>query len=144
MENSINKSKQLYSSIDNNEECVMHSKSDNIEIMISDETDEVIEDLSDSLKNRYQNNLESMKGSAFVFDYVHLFYYKFHKVSPNCGGSHIDSPDWIKNKKPTINPINKKDNKCFQYAVTVILNHEQIGNCLDRITKIKPFINKYK
>ena len=85
-----------------------------------------------------------MKGSAFVFDYIHLFYYKFHKVSPNRGGSHIDSPDWIKNKKAATNPINKKDNKCFQYAVTVILNHEQIGKYLDRITKIKSFINKYK
>ena len=36
--------------------------------------------------------------------------------------SYIDSPDWIKNKKATINTINKKDNKCFQYAVTVALN----------------------
>ena len=32
----------------------MHSKSDNIEIMISDEADEVIKELCDSLKNRYQ------------------------------------------------------------------------------------------
>ena len=39
---------------------------------------------------------------------------------------YIDSPDWIKNKKVTINPVNKKDNKCFQYAVTVMLNHEEI------------------
>ena len=31
---------------------VMHSKSDNIEIMIADETDEVIKQLFDSLKNR--------------------------------------------------------------------------------------------
>ena len=53
----------------------MHSKSDNIEIMISDEADEVIEELFDSLKNRYQNNLQSMRQSEFVFDYVHLFYY---------------------------------------------------------------------
>ena len=30
-----------------------------------------------------------------------------------CGGSYIDSPDWIKNKKATVNPINKKDNKRF-------------------------------
>ena len=30
----------------------MHSKSDNIEIMIADETDEVIKQLFDSLKNR--------------------------------------------------------------------------------------------
>ena len=46
----------------------MHSESDNIEAMISDEADEVIKQLFDSLKNRYRNNLESMKGSEFVFD----------------------------------------------------------------------------
>ena len=41
----------------------MHSKSDNIEIMINDKADEVIKELFASLKNGYQNNLESMKGS---------------------------------------------------------------------------------
>ena len=35
----------LISSIDNDEECVMHSKSDNIEIMINDEADEVFDSL---------------------------------------------------------------------------------------------------
>ena len=50
----------------------MHSKNDNIEIMIKDEADEVINELFDSLKNRYQNNLESMKGNEFAFDYVHF------------------------------------------------------------------------
>ena len=49
----------------------MHSKSNNIEIMMNDTEDEVIEELFDSLKNRYQNNLKSMKGSEFVYDYVH-------------------------------------------------------------------------
>ena len=34
----------------------MHSKSDNVKIMISDEADEVIKKYFDSLKNRYQNN----------------------------------------------------------------------------------------
>ena len=86
----------------------MHLKDDDIEIMINDEADEVIKELFDSLRNRYQNNLESMKGSECVFDYVHLLYYKCHKINPNCGGSYIDSPDFIKNKKSTINPINKK------------------------------------
>ena len=50
----------------------MYSKSDNIEIMIRDEADEVLEELFDSLKNRYQNNLESMKVgslSSIVFIY---------------------------------------------------------------------------
>ena len=49
------------SSIDNDEELVMHSKSDNIEIMINNEADEVIKELFDSIKNRYQNNLQSRK-----------------------------------------------------------------------------------
>ena len=40
-----------------------------------------------------------MKGSEFVFDYVHLLYYKCHKINPSPGGSYIDSPDWIKTKK---------------------------------------------
>ena len=59
---------------DNDKECVMHLKSDNIETMINDDADEVIEELFKSLQNRYQNNLEnSMKGSEFVFDNVHFF-----------------------------------------------------------------------
>ena len=88
----------------------MYSKSDNIEIMTNNETDEVIKELFDSLwfKNRYQNNLESMKSSEFVFDYVHLLYYNNHKINPNCGRSYIVSPNWIKSKKTTINPIKKK------------------------------------
>ena len=121
----------------------MHSKSDNIEIMISDGTNEIIEKLFNSLKNRYQNNFQSMRGIEFVFDYVHLLYYKCHNINLNCGGSYIDSPDWIKNKKATINPINKKDNECFQYAITVVVNYDEIKKDLQRITKIKSFINKY-
>ena len=123
----------------------MHSKSDNIEIMINDEADEVIKELFDSLKNRYQNNLESMKGSKFVFEYVQSLYYKYHKINSNYGGLYIDSPDSIKSREATINPINKKDNKCFQYAVTVGLNPEEIKKDQQkiRITKVNPFINKY-
>ena len=46
-----------------------------------------------------QNNLESMAGSEFLFDYVHLLYYKCHKIKWNCDGSYIGFPDWIKGKK---------------------------------------------
>ena len=121
----------------------MHSKSDNIKIIISDEVDEFIKKLFHSLKNRYQNNLQSMGGSEFVFDYVQLLYNKCEKINLNHGGSYTDSPDWIKKKKTTINPINKKDNKCFQYTVTVALNYEEIKKDPQRITNTKPFINKF-
>ena len=40
-----------------------------------------------------------MKGSDFVFSYVHLLYYKCHRIYLNRGGSYIGYPDWIKNKK---------------------------------------------
>ena len=70
----------------------MHLKN-GIEIISSDEADEVIKKLFDLPKNRYQNNLESMRCSEFIFDYVQLLYYKCHKINFNHGGSYIDSPD---------------------------------------------------
>ena len=82
-----------------------------------------------------------MKGSDFEFDSVNFFYYDFNKTSINRGGSYIDSPQWLKNKS-TINPKNN-DDKCFQYAVTLSLNLNSIDNHPERISKIKPFINKY-
>ena len=83
-----------------------------------------------------------MRVSEFVFDNVDSLYYKLHKISLNRGGSYIDSPKWLKNKKATINPKNN-DDKCFQYALTVVLNHEQFKKDPQKITKIKPFINEY-
>ena len=42
-----------------------------------------------------------------------------------------------------MSPISKKDNKCFQYCVTVALNREEIGKKNpERITRIT-FINEY-
>ena len=121
----------------------MNSKHDNIEIIINEEANEVIEKPLKSLKNRYQNNLEAMSINEFAIDYVHLLYYKCHEINSNLGEWYVDYPDSIKIKKATIKPINKKDNKCFQYAATIALNHEQIEKHPERIAKIKPFINKY-
>ena len=67
-----------------------------------------MEEISESLKRRYQNKLEqSIEGSEFVFNYFHLLNFRCHKINPSRGGSYIDSPDWIKNKKASINNINK-------------------------------------
>ena len=64
MENPTSNSNNFIYSIENEEERVRHPKCGNIEIMINDEANEVIKELFDSLKTRYQNNLESMKGSG--------------------------------------------------------------------------------
>ena len=66
-----------------------------------------------------------MRGSEFAFDSADLLCCELHKIILNRDGSNVDSPEWLKNKKATINPKNN-DDKCFQYALTVALNHEQI------------------
>ena len=83
---------------------------------------EVIDKLFESLRSRYQGILKtSMRGSDFIFESVQLMYYKCHKVNFKRGVLYIDSPDWTKKKKTTINPKNT-DDRYFQYVITVALN----------------------
>ena len=49
----------------------------------------------------------------------------------------------MNDKKSTINPKNN-DYKCFQYAVTVALNHDKINNDPQQVSKIIHFIDQYK
>ena len=122
---------------------VMHTKSVNEEFMNGSDTDEIIKELFKSLFQRYQENLQGkMKGSDFAFDGVNYLYYNFNKISISRDGSYIDSPKWLKDKKSTVNQKNN-DNKCFQYAVTLALNIDQVNDHPERISKIKPFIEKY-
>ena len=132
------------SSKDSDETQTMHTKSNNVKIMLGSETNEIIENVFVSFLQKYQEELEeSMRGSEFVYDSVDVLYHNLNKVSLSRGGSYIDSPNWLKNKKATINPQNKKDYRFFQYAVTVALNHEQIKDHPERISKIKSFIDQY-
>ena len=92
------------SSKDVDEDRVMYSKSDNIELMLYDNANEVVNELFESLLSRYQIGLEmSMRGSDFLFDSVQLLYYKCNKIKFKRGGLYIDSPDWTKRKKATVN-----------------------------------------
>ena len=119
MENSINNGNQFYL-------LRIHTKIYVIEIMIDNETDEIIEKLFESHLQRYQKDLEEkMRGSEFVFDSVDLLYYKLYKISLNRGRSYIDSLKWLKNKKVTIN-----------HALTAPLNYQNIKNNPERISKI--------
>ena len=86
-----------------NETRVIHTKNDNAEIRIGDDTSDVVKELFKPLLQRYQENLqEKMRGSDFEFDGVNLLYYDFNKISLNRGGSYIESPKWIKNKLSTM------------------------------------------
>ena len=126
------------SSKDSRETRNMHTKSDNIEIMMGSETDDIIDELFESLLQKYQEGLEEpIRGGEFIFDNFDLLYYNLQKISLNRkASSYIDSPKWLKNKKATINPKNN-DNNCFQYALTAALNYQNIKSNPERISEIE-------
>ena len=65
----------------------IHIKSNNMEIMMVNEKDEIIEELFESLQQKYQEGLEEeIRGKEFVFDSFDLLHYNLHKISFNRGG----------------------------------------------------------
>ena len=61
---------------------IMYTRSDNVEIMFGDDNDDIIEQLFESLLQKYKENLQSkMKESDFEFDVVYFLYYDFNKTS---------------------------------------------------------------
>ena len=122
---------------------VMHTRSVCEEFMSGSETEEIVEKLFRSLLQRYQDNLnEKMRGFDFIFNGVNYLFYDFNRVSISKGGSYIESPKWLKDKKCIVNQKNN-DNKCFQYATTLALNFNKIDKHPQRISRIKPFIENY-
>ena len=74
----------------------MSNCSDDIEIIMGNQTDDIIGELIKSFLQRYQENLEkSMKRSEFVFNSVDLLYYHLHKINLKRGESYIDFPEWL-------------------------------------------------
>ena len=128
---------------DSDEKRVMYTKNIFEEFMTGSETEEITEKLIMSLLQKYQDNLQNkMRGSDFVFDAINCIYYDFDRITISKGGSYIESPKWLKDKKCTINQKNS-DNMCFKYAATLALNLNKINKNPQRISGIKPFIDNY-
>ena len=83
-----------------------------------------------------------MRGSDFVFDAINCLYYDFNRITISKGGSYIESPKWLKDKKCVINQKNS-DNMCFKYIATLAFNLNKINKNPQRISVIKPFIDCY-
>ena len=63
------------SSKNTEEERVMYSRSNNIRFTSYNDAKKIIDELLESLRSRYQGNLEtSIRGSDFIFDSVQLTY----------------------------------------------------------------------
>ena len=119
-------------------------KSDNEDIRLGNDTSDIINELIESFLSYYRMEEQILGGgSNYVFDSVDILGIHFHDIKLKRGKSYIKSPDWTSSRKATINPKNTKDNKCFQYSITLALNHSEINNHPERISKIKSHIHKY-
>ena len=89
---------------------LMPTRSDDIEIMMGNETDEITAERFKSLLQRCQKDLEKNERSWICFGSVDLLHCNLSKIRLNRNGSNINSPECLKNKKATINPKNNPDN----------------------------------
>ena len=118
----INMHVNFISSNDTGEIRTIFVWSDNEEIRLGNETDDIIKRLINSFLNNYQKEEIILRnGSNFVFESVDLLSYHIHKTSLKRGKSYIKSPEWVLNKRATINPKNKDNNK----SLTVVLNYNR-------------------
>ena len=102
------------------------SKSDNIICRPSSDTNVILNDLLSSLYDKYQGYLTtSDTSSCFLFESVEECSRHFHKIDLRHGAAYIKSPDWLKNKKCTINPKNENNVYCFMHAITIALYHNE-------------------
>ena len=80
---------------DTGEVCTVFVWSDNEEIRLGNETDDIVKRLINSFLNNYQKEeLILRNGSNFVFESVGLLSYHIHKTSLKRGNSYIKSPEW--------------------------------------------------
>ena len=78
-----------------------------------------------------------MKGSDFIFNGINYLYYDLNRITISKGGSYIESPKWLKDKKCTINQKNN-NNKCFQYATT--FDNIILINIIKEYQKLNPLL----
>ena len=111
-----------------NETCTVHPKSRQIKVYMGSDTENVIDTLSNTLLQNFQliQEVSNERGSEFIPDSVKLLEYELHKIDIIEAESYLVSPDWIANRKATINPKNEKGNKCFQCSIIAGLNYNII------------------
>ena len=102
--------------------------SDNEEIRLDNEANDIVKRLINSFLNNYQKKEIILRnGSNFVFKSVGLLSCHIHETSLKRGSSYIKSPEWIASKKAIINSKNP-DDKYFKYSIVVALNHKEFKN----------------
>ena len=75
---------------------IIFAPSDNEEIRLGNETDDIIKELFNSFLNNYQEEeIILRKESDFILESVDLLSYGVHKIGVKRGKSYIKSPKWV-------------------------------------------------
>ena len=114
------------SSTDTGETRIYYVWSGNVSIMQGRDTDNIVTEIFRSFLHDYQEELKMIKGSNFVFESVDTMDYKLHRVRLRRGGSYVKSPEWLANKKATINPKKENVDECLRWSTICALNYNEI------------------
>ena len=106
----------------------------------SKNTTDIDEIFSQSIK-KHKQLIESLKSIDLIPEGIESIVYNFTEVVRI--ETYTEPPDWLKNKKGTIDTQNKNDNRCFQCSIIAGLNYQTTKNNPERVSKIKLFINQY-
>ena len=92
------------------ETCTIYSAREPVEIFMGSDTEDVIDKLFNTILQRFQQAQETSNdnGIEFIPESLGLLYYYFQRINIRGAESYIMSPNWVVNKKATINPKNEK------------------------------------
>ena len=90
------------------------------------DTDDIVRQLFRYFLHNQQEKLKISNGSGFVFESVELMDYNLHRVRLRKDGSYIKYPEWLANKKATINPKIKNDDERLRWLTISALNYNEI------------------
>ena len=118
----------------------MGYKSRMMEMFAGSDIDEILTGMFAYIKTLVEH--PKLPKSGFSIDHIMHLDIDFHRLVLTRGSSYIPVPEWIATKKAVINPKNT-DEECFKWAVIAALHHEEIGVHPERISKLKPYAERY-
>ena len=91
---------------------IFYIRSDNEEIMLANDTCDIIKKLIESSLSNYQKEEQILRGgSNFIYDNVDILGIHLHNIKLKRDKSYKKYTEWISSKKAAVNPKNTKDKK---------------------------------
>ena len=101
---------------------------------------EIITAMIEHMAQQIEN--PALRNSKFVFDIILHMDIDFHRLNLTRGSSYIPLPDWLMKKKVIINPRNS-DMECFKWAIIAAIKWEEVGNNLERVSKLRKYEEEF-